>query len=75
MRLLDCLNQLPDDLRMVDLTEIGRKVLTVEELRNKYANRNEDGYEVRKYKRVRGRSITYSIGVVGGHNVFNETTQ
>lgn len=74
MKISECLAQLPDDLRMIDLVATGRdNVRTVAELREIYGGpRDEDGYEVRMGKRNYGRETVVSLGIIGGPNVFNQ---
>lgn len=74
MKISECLAQLPDDLRMIDLLAFGSdKVKTVAELRVIYGGGRDDaGYEVRTGRRNYGKDTVVSIGVIGGPNLFNQ---
>jgi hypothetical protein len=71
MKLIECLNKLPDDMVMIDLEAIGYKKTTVAELKKKVVI-DEDGYEIRSSKRNYGKINKISIGIIGGYNLYNE---
>jgi hypothetical protein len=73
MTLLECLNQLPDDMKMIDLTEVdgNKKIKTVAEIKQSL-KRDEHGYEIRERKVNYGKAVKVSIGIIGGFNIFNQ---
>jgi len=66
MTIGECLNQLPDDMKMIDVLEFNRdkKVKTVAEIRSELSefHLNEEGYEVRDNKTNYGKTIKKAIG-------------
>ncbi|NGQ95481.1 hypothetical protein G3578_09985 [Brevibacillus sp. SYP-B805] len=72
MKLIECLNQLPDEMGLIDLTETGKKVKTVKEIKSELKNPNEDGYELRTNKYNYGKDIKFSIGLIDGPNIYNQ---
>ncbi|MET1174364.1 hypothetical protein [Paenibacillus amylolyticus] len=75
MKLIDCLNLLPDNLEMIDLSSTSKanKYKTVKDLKA-IVNPLEDGYEIRRSQKNYGQTTMRSIGIIGGNNVFNERT-
>lgn len=73
MKLIECLNQLPDDMVMIDLIEIDRSKSkkTVTQLKIS-VKEWDDGYEIRDHKTNYGRTVKKCIGAIGGRNIFIE---
>lgn len=73
MKLIDCLNMLPDTMKMIDLTATRKeeRIKTIAEIKQ-IIHPSEDGYVVRTSKNNYGRDTVHSIGIIGGNNIFNE---
>jgi hypothetical protein len=76
MKLIECLTQLPSDLKLVDLTATGTKILTVSEMIKSLPehHKNEEGYEIKERKVNYGKETLRSIRVIGGPSVYNEAS-
>jgi len=65
MTILECLNQLPDDMKMIDTLEFDRskKVKTVAEIKMTLSefHLKETGYELRDHKTNYGKTIKKAI--------------
>lgn len=74
MKLIECLTQLPPDLKMIDLSATGTNIKTVSEIINTLSDnhKNEEGYELRERKSNYGKTTVKSIGIIGSVNLFNE---
>lgn len=75
MTILECLTQLPDDMKMIDTLEFNsnKKVKTVLELKSTLGKHlNETGYEVRDSKSNYGKTLKKAIGQVGQIHLFIE---
>lgn len=75
MTILECLNQLPDDMEMLDRSEIERDkiIKTVAQIKSELGNHsNETGYEIREVKSNYGRTTKQSIGQPGRINLYIE---
>ena len=66
MTILECLNQLPDTMKMIDVLEFDRnkKVKTVVEIKSTLSDFHlkEEGYELRDHKTNYGKTIKKAIG-------------
>ena len=76
MRLIDCLSQLPAEMKLIDLSATGTKISTVAEIIDNLSeyHRNEEGFEIRERKTNYGKTTVTSIGVIGGPNMYNEAS-
>lgn len=75
MTLGECLNQLPDNMKMIDTLEFDRdkKIKTVAEIKAELGKHaNEDGYEVRDNKTNYGKTIKKAIGQPGILHLYVE---
>lgn len=65
MTIGECLNQLPDDMKMIDVLEFNRekKIKTVAEIKATLGKNhlNEEGYEIRDHKTNYGKTIKKAI--------------
>jgi len=71
MTLLECLNQLPDDMIMKDLASLHGTTARVTEFRQKFT-KDGGNYEIGQISSNYGKSVKTSIRVVGGGNVLIE---
>jgi hypothetical protein len=69
--LQECLNQLPDDMQMIDLTRTGRDRYSIAECKA-YHTKIENGFEVRDEKYDFGRKLRKAIGIIGGQTFFRQ---
>lgn len=61
MTILECLEMLPENMKMIDLITLSRnKIYTVKELKQEASN--EEGYDIYKYKVNYGRKERIQIG-------------
>ncbi|MED0738932.1 hypothetical protein [Aneurinibacillus thermoaerophilus] len=72
-KMIDCLNQLPDSMKMIDHAEIDRdkKVKTVAELKNLYAKDSGD-YSLSETTTHYGK-VTLKTIVSGRYRIFTES--
>lgn len=77
MKLIECLTKLPSEMELIDLVAIGRRILTVAEIIAELPehHKNEEGYEVRERKTNYGKTTVKAIGIIGGPNIYNESTR
>lgn len=69
--LLECLNSLPPDMVMRDMTAVRKDVAPVSEHIVR-VHHDEDGYEVREESRHYGKVKRQAIGLVGGPTVYRQ---